>query len=472
MKDSDPRIAFVATTMSEFDAVLDVQEVRRNDQYLPLIAALLERLRRSAQVIDFGITGNDAEASAKGAQIARSDCDLLLVWPLNYTLDTVILHLTKGSRLPLLLLNSAPLSVLPKALDFGVIMENNAVACIPTFTNVLLKNHVDFTVISGALADASLHNQITLYAKAAGVARALRQSRIGVVGHTYPGISSLSVDQAAVTGQFGVELVQIAVQEIAKEYAAVPDEEVHALAEKVRSAHEISDIKPEEIRDSVRFEPALRRLVAKYRLNAVASLCQELILHDKMGITPCHGHSALAEMGVVVTCECDVATAVVMLILRQFTDEVLFQEYYAQDYDRGIGMLSHCGQGDRRMAGGAVSVKPHPCFSGHRGRGISYEYLTKTGDATMACLTCFDGRWRMVAARIECVAHEKVPSSTAQLYFKFKDQDFNAAYHRWCEIGGIHHFGVGFGDHWEGLKTACRYLGVQFCGVQPAWRES
>ena len=187
---------------------------------------------------------------------------------------------------------------------------------------------------------------------------------------------------------------------------------------------------------------------------------------DSLGIAPCHAHTVLAGMGIPVTCECDIATAVTMLIQRQFTDDVIFLEYYTQDFARGIGMCSHCGQGDLRLASGEICVKPHPCYPAKQGRGIAYEYVTRPGPATMACMTYLGGGWRMIAARMECLAHERVPSSTIQLYFKFPNREFNDAFRQWCDLGGIHHFGVAFGDHWEGLKAACRYLGVEFRGVE------
>ncbi len=71
----------------------------------------------------------------------------------------------------------------------------------------------------------------------------------------------------------------------------------------------------------------------------------------------------------------------------------------------------------------------------------------------------------MIAARVECMPHDKLPSSTVQLYFRFRDREFNDAYRQWCELGGIHHFGVAFGDHWESMKTSCHYLGIEFRGV-------
>ena len=464
-EESKAKIGFVATTMGAFDAVLDVQEIRQMGQYSPLIARLLEGIRPFAQVVDLGIAGRDREAAALREKAASAGCDLLLVWPLNYTLDTVVLHLVHGLRLPLLLLNSMPEATFPPDFNFARIMENSTVSCVPTITNVLRKNHVAFTLLSGALEDPKVYAEIGLHARAARVVRALRNSRIGMIGHSYPGISALSVDQAALTGHFGVQLVEISVAEIVREYRAVADEEVRALADRVQSSCQISDITPQEIAYSVRFEPALKRLAAKYEINALASLCQELIMTDALGIAPCHAHTVLAGMGIPVVCECDLATAVTLLILRQFTDEVIFLEFYTQDFAHGLGMFSHCGQGDLRLAGGEVTVKPHPCYPAKRGRGIAYEYVAKAGEATIACLTHLDGKWRMVAARIECLPHEKLPSSTAQLYFKFKDQDFNQAYRRWCELGGISHLGIAYGDHTQALEASCRYLDVEFCGV-------
>jgi|SRR5208337_829655 len=464
-EESKAKIGFVATSMGAFDAVLDVQEIRQMDQYSPLIARLLDGIRPIAQVVDLGVAGNDREATVLRDKIASAGCDLLLVWPLNYTLDTVVLHLVQGLRLPLLLLNSMPEATFPANFNFARIMGNSTVSCIPTITNVLCKNHVPFTLISGALQDPSVYAEIALHASAARTVRALRKSKIGMVGHSYPGISALSVDQAAVTGHFGVELVEISVPEIIREYQAVGEEEVRTLASQVQSSCQISEITAQEIEHSVRFEPALRRLAAKHGINALASLCQELIMTDALGIAPCHAHTVLAGMGIPVTCECDLATAVTLLILRQFTDEVIFLEFYTQDFARGLGMFSHCGQGNLRLAGGEVTVKPHPCYPAARGRGIAYEYVAKAGDATIACLTQLDGRWRMVAARIECLPHQKLPSSTAQVYFKFKDQEFNHAYRRWCELGGISHLGIAYGDHMQALKTSCSYLDVDFCGV-------
>ena len=69
----------------------------------------------------------------------------------------------------------------------------------------------------------------------------------------------------------------------------------------------------------------------------------------------------------------------------------------------------------------------------------------------------------MVAGIGESLAVEPRPTSTVQMYFKFKGDDFNSAYERFCNLGGIHHLAVGYGDHLADLKTVCKFLDVEFC---------
>ncbi len=140
-------IGFVATTMSAFDAVLDLEEIGDMGQYPPVIAKVLQYMRSFAEIVDCGIVGNEDEASRARDRVAQGDCDLLVIWPMNYTLDTVVLNLVFGLKTPLVLLNTTSQPGLSGALDFAKIMENSAIACMPTLTNVLLKNHIDFRLI-------------------------------------------------------------------------------------------------------------------------------------------------------------------------------------------------------------------------------------------------------------------------------------------------------------------------------------
>ncbi len=458
-----PKIGFIGTTMSGFDAVLDVEEVRDMSQYSKVIAVMCKRIEPFTEVINFGIAGNEEEAIQKRDLIVREECDALILWPFNYTLDVVALKLAAGHKTPIILLNTMIRSIIYADEDFGKVMENNANACLPTMTNVFLKNHIPYELVSGPIDDR-LYENLHFLAQSVGVARLLRHSRIGTIGYSYPGISAISVDEATVTGHFGVTLVPISTREIAKEFEAVSKDLVQRTAKQVIQTCKVMGISSEELEASICVSPAMEKLVEKYRLNALAQLCQLLIIDPGIGIAPCYANTVLTGRRIPVTCECDIPTAIAMLILQEFSRDVLFLEFYTHDFEKGVAMFSHCGQGNLNLAkeNSPVNIKSHPCYPGKRGRGISYEYLTKEGTVTYACLTYLDGKWRMVAGLGESVNFSQRPTSTIQMYFKYKGQNYDESYRRFCDLGGTHHLAVGFGDHLTELKTTCRFLDVEF----------
>jgi L-fucose isomerase-like protein len=450
--------------MSGFDAVLDVPDVRDMSQYHRVIAKAAEQLRPFGEVVELGIVGDEPEALVCRERIEREQCDVLVVWPINYTLDVVVLQLTSGLKTSVILWNTmAQIAIAPDA-DFGRVMENNAVACLPTITNVLLKNHIPFKILSGAIDDRRVLETIGREAKGRWAARRLRGTRIGAIGFPYPGISALDVDQATLVGQLGVTVVSIPMQSLVAAYRNVPEDEVRRLSAQVAERHTVKDIAPSEIAASVRAEPALREIVRRYRLDGLASLCQLLVLEPAIGITPCHAHTVLTEEGCPVTCECDLSTAVAMVLLKKVAGPVQFLEFYTQDFPAGIAMLSHCGQANRGCAQPSepIHIKKHPAYKGSQGLGIAYEFLTKEGQVTYACLTYINGRWRMVAGLMESVKQQLRPCSTVQMYVRYSGGDFDTMYHRFCELGGLHHLAVGYGDHLDELRAACDGLGIEF----------
>ncbi len=459
-----PKLAFVQTTMSGFDAVLDVEEVRDMSLYSPLIQGITDRLSEYANVHNYGIVGDEAEAVEVREWIRTSGADIMLVWPINYTLDTVMLALASGQSAPLVILNTAPRTTIADDCDFGQTMENNAVACIPTMTNVLIKNGLDYELVSGGIDDENLYYKLGNLIKASAVCKFLRTARIGVLGRSYPGISAISADESLIPGKFGTTLVPMKINAIAAAFAEVSKEATQAETQLVKSRCTPDGIAEDEICASAQLSVAIQKIVEKDSLSAIAGLCQLLVADDRIGTVPCHANTILTEQGIPVTCECDVHTALAALMLQNIANDVTFLEFYTQDYENGYAMLSHCGQGNLLDAakGSKVSAKAHPCYPGARGCGVSYEYLMKPGDVTYACLTYIDGKWIMVAGLGESLEQTLRPTATVQMYFRFKDADFFEAYDKFCRLGGFHHFAISYGDHLPVLEKACKYMGVEF----------
>ncbi len=461
-----PRGGFVTTTMGDFDSGLaaEFEEVREVDEFNKNISRVIGKIEPFADVENFGLVGNETDAVRVRDEMAKADCDVLLIMPISFTLDAVVLRLIHGVNMPLVLLNTQVLPTIPADVNHDTTMWNNNVAGIPCLTNVMIKNHIPYKMVSGAMDGPILYDRIEKLARAAAVPRLVRNTNFGVIGKVYPGMSCLEVDPATFTGHFGCNLINITYEEVEKEYNAVSENEAKALADKLTSDYQIdSSMSPGEIHASAQFEAAMKRIVEKHKLGAIAQLCMDLIANPKIGITPCLAYTVLAEMGIPVTDEADLTNALTMVILQQFTDEVLFTEWYMQDFVDDIVMLSHCGMGNRLIADSkGVLVKPQPCFPGPKGCGAAFECVAKPGELTYACMTYIDGRWRMIAGLGESLPMEKRPTNTIQVYFKFKKDGFEATYQQFCKLGGIHHFAVAWGDHMKSLQAACDFLDVDF----------
>ena len=466
MKSLKPKVAFVTTTMGDFDSGLaaEFEEVREVDEFTKNISRVISKIEPFAEVENFGLVGNETEAVKARDKLAKADCDLLLIMPISFTLDAVVLRLIHNVNMPLVLLNTQVLPTIPPDADHDLTMWNNNVAGIPCLTNVMIKNHIPYKMVSGSMEGPKLYDQIGTLAKAAAVPRLVRNTNFGVIGKVYPGMSCLEVDPATFTGHFGCNLINITYEEVEKEFNAVSENEAKTLADKLTSDYQIDkSMSPGEIHASSQFEAAMKRIVEKHKLGAIAQLCMDLITNPKIGITPCLAYTVLAEMGIPVTDEADLTNALTMIILQQFTDEVLFTEWYMQDFVDDFVMLSHCGMGNRLIADSkGVLVKPQPCFPGSKGCGAAFECVAKPGELTYACMTYVDGRWRMIAGLGESLPMEKRPTNTIQVYFKFKKDGFEATYQQFCKLGGIHHFAVAWGNHMKSLQAACDFLDVDF----------
>ena len=199
LKNFKPKIGLVGTTMSSMDAILDVPEIREereeDEKFLDII---VQKLSEFAEVSNEGVIGTDDEAEAISDNFIKKQVDLILVLPVSYTLDALILKLLKWQTCPIFIWNTNRIDAIPDNMNYEMAYANIAIACIPTLTNVLLKNRIGFKLVSGRHDDAGILNEIRDFAIATKTVKVLKKARVGVIGSSYPGITSISVDEARV----------------------------------------------------------------------------------------------------------------------------------------------------------------------------------------------------------------------------------------------------------------------------------
>ena len=466
LKKNFSKIGLVGTTMSEMDAVLDVEDIRDDSAYYEKFFKKIENeIKKFGTVVSGRIVGDELEAEKISDLFYREQVDLIIAVPVNYTLDSVIIKLLRNQKVPIIIWNTSPMEKLPDNMDYDTAIANAIIACVPTLTNVLIKNDIKFKIVSGSISDKKVLNYINEYIIAAQAVKTLKTAKVGFVGNSYPGITSISVDEARVIGKFGTTIVRIENMNIEKYYKNVEIGKTKTDLDIFKKEFSFNQLTNDEIERSIKLYNAILDISKENSLDAIAQLCSYAIISDIIGIAPCFAYSILSSMGIVTTCEGDVGTAIALIILREISGDAFFAEYYLQDFVKDFILIAHCGLGNINFADTKKEIKvlPQPCFPGKHGRGAAFEFNLKSGEMTMVSLSMLTPeKWTMIACEVESIKSEAYPMICPQAKIRFKNGDLNEKFVEFCTKGGTHHLAFTFGNHLSKLEKVCDILDINF----------
>src|SRR5918995_3788416 len=195
------------------------------DTYWPQLAGLGERIegyqRRveervaeiGGEVISAGLVDTAQSARAAGDRFAAAQVDLVLCHAVTYATSSTVLPIAQAAKAPVVLLGLQPAATLDYAnVDTGEWLANCAACCVPEIAGAFTRARIPYDTAAGTIDDDErAWQKIGGWIRAAGVARTLRSSRIGFLGHVYPGMLDMYSDFTAVHAQVGahVEVLEI-----------------------------------------------------------------------------------------------------------------------------------------------------------------------------------------------------------------------------------------------------------------------
>ncbi len=184
--------------------------------------------------------------------------------------------------------------------------------------------------------------QIATAARDLSVRRALRESRIGLIGDPSDWLVASMPNPAIVQEVWGPEVAPIAMEELTTRLAQIPDEALESHLDDLTSeANEIREPSAAELREVVRVSAALRELVDEHDLDALTLRCFDLVL--KLQTTGCFGLAALTDEGIIAGCEGDLVSTVGMLWAAKLLDATPWMANPAQvDVAANVMWLAHC----------------------------------------------------------------------------------------------------------------------------------
>ena len=442
-------------------------------------ARVEERIAQlGAEVVSGGLVDTAQGARAAGDRFAAAGLDLVFCHAVTYATSSQVLPALQAAGVQVVLLGLQP----TPSLDYpetgtGEWLANCAACCVPEIAGACTRAGIPYDTVAGTIEDdPRAWGRIAEWIRAAGVARAVRRSRIGFLGHTYAGMLDLYTDFTAVHAQLGAHVEVLEIDDLGARVAAASVEEVAAKRGEIEDAFTFADpsadpiagpIEPEQLEWSARVAVGLDRLAADFELDALTYYYRGLDGNEaeRLGAGVIVGNSLLTARGIPTAGEGDLKTNVAQLLLDRLDAGGSYTEWYAIDFDDNVQLMGHDGPAHIAIAQERPTLRSLKVFHGKRGAGLSVESKVRFGPVTIVgCTQTAQGRLKLIAAEGESVPGPtmRIGNTNSRLTFGLPAAEFFEA---WCAEGPTHHVALGVGHRLGELRRIAQLLGLEWAQV-------
>ncbi len=142
--------------------------------------------------------------------------------------------------------------------------------------------------------------------------QALKRSRIGLIGAPSDWLVSSSPSVETIHKTWGAEIIPIDLSEVKQLIKTISETDIDEIKHDfISDAKSVQEPTENEIDENIRVYLALKKLVNKYKLNALTIRCFDLVL--KLKTTGCFALSRLNDEGIIAGCEGDLNSTIGMM---------------------------------------------------------------------------------------------------------------------------------------------------------------
>ena len=424
------------------------------------------------EVIDGGMVDNPVKAREVADLFRTSDIELLFLYVSTYALSSTILPVVQKAKVPVIILNLQPVA----ALDYtkfnnlkdrgkmtGVWLENCQACSVPEFASVLNRAGIGYEIVTGYLQQKEVWDDIESWLEAARVAAAMRNNRMGILGHYYGGMLDVYTDVTKQSAVFGTHFEILEMCELKKYRDEVTDTEIKNKTEEFYKSFDVSfECELYEIERAARTSVALDKLVENRNLGSMAYYYEGESGNDYENIVTSviAGNTLLTGRNIPVAGECEVKNAQAMKIMAEFGDGGSFSEFYLMDFDDDIVMLGHDGPAHFAIAQDKVKLVPLPIYHGKPGKGLSIQMTVKQGDVTL--LSVVEGKDEVFLLVAEGQSVEgpilEIGNTNSRYRFSIGAKRFMD---EWSKQGPAHHCAIGVGHIAHKIEKLGKLIGMK-----------
>jgi L-fucose isomerase-like protein len=391
---------------------------------------------------------NLEETQAAGRELASQPLDLLVVLQATFADSTMVMSLAEAVAAPLLLW------AVPEERSGGR-LRLNSFCGINLAAHALRRGGYDYEYLYAPPQDPSAVDKIQTLALAGRAHRLLRQARVGRVGENPDGLDSCKVDQDALAGRFGLDVVQVELADIFAAAGRAAPRQIDALEQDLNTKLEgLPGLDRAAVRKTLSSHIALRQVAAEERLAGLAVRCWPEFFTE-LGCAACGAMSMLSDQLTPCSCEADINGTVTQLMLQWLSGEPAFgTDVVSFDLEEDKVVVWHCGLAPLSMAD--PEVRPRATIHSNRQLPLLMEFPLKPGRVTVARLSEATGDYRLVVGGGEMLRAPMSFSGTSGV-LRF-DRPATKVLDRLLGEGLEHHVSLTYGDHVPALLALAKML--------------
>jgi L-arabinose isomerase len=440
-----------------------------------------------ADIVSAGLVDDARSARDAGDLFTHENVDLIVCYVGTYSTSSQVLPAVQRRRAPVLVLNLQPVPALDYLeTDTAEWLANCCACCVPEISNAFARSRIQFNVVSGLLSPVEGHanqyferawREIADWVQAANVMRAVNYSRIGFLGHTYPGMLDMYSDFTMHHAQLGTHIEVLEIDDLQQRVEAITDAEIAAKIEEIQDIFDIAKpgrdrisqpVTEEALHWSARVACGLDRLVSDFDLQGFTYYYRGLNANanEELGASLIVGNSLLTARGIPASGEGDLKTCIAMLMMDRLGAGGSYTEFYAMDFNDDFILMGHDGPGHIVISDEKPVLRGLGLYHGKRGYGISVEFKVKTGPITILGMTqTADGRLKMLAAEGESIPGDtlQIGNTNSRLKFSLDPATFMD---RWALEGPTHHCALGVGHQVSKMRKLARMMDIELVVVE------
>ena len=441
-----------------------------------------ERIDAWAEVVSAGLVDDAPRALEAGEAFRRAGVDLVFCYVGTYATSSQVLPAVQHAKAPVVVLNLQPRAALDYAhTDTGEWLANCSACCVPEIACAFARAAVPFRQVTGMLEpepdvrepSEMAWAEIREWCEAAKVIRVLRRSRVGFLGHPYPGMLDMYSDFTQHQAQLGTHIEVLEMDDLEERVNRATGAEIARKEEEARAIFEVSEDSPsdplakkptpEAMDWACRVAVGLDHLVEDLHLDGLTYYYRGLggNQYEQLGAGLILGCSLLTARGIPCSGEGDLKNCQAMKIMDLLGAGGSYTELYAMDFRERFILMGHDGPFHLAIAEGKPVLRGLGLYHGKAGHGVSVEASVHKGPVTILAVSqTRDGRLKFLAAEGESLAGErlKIGNTNSRLRFALEPAYFMNA---WCSEGPTHHCALGVGHVVSKLEKVAWLTGLE-----------